>query len=551
MSDQKKKVASPEDLLGCVGNKALPWTDDAEKGVLSCLLQDPAERVVETRITLPPESFYHPANRILYELLNECVAHGLPCDPPSITHLLRDRGLLDQVGGPSAISELFAFVPIPTHWPFYMKQVREKWLLRELIHADAQNIHEAQSHEAEAEPESVGALLSRAEGRVFKVLDMFQGEGQGNQIADSYHAVLEWNDKFIQICENRGKVLGLQTGWVDVDRTFHGLNPDGEGDLWLIGGFPGMGKTGAAVSLLESIAVDGVMDDEGNVTRTPCGVFPLEMGQVGWHHRLVLGRAGVDISVSRNGHLPRWATDRGPGGEGMSPLDKASLEIRNSPIFWDNSSFCDCDNLRARVTMMVRRHGVKVVFIDHFGQLRPSSKEGKGDMGVRGKIEIMETLHELRRTLGITIILFVQLTKDGRENQKRNRPPDNGDVKGPGEMIEYPTMVSFIHRPTVVQGMKWHDLDDNTQERWRELTRPYRSEFPDAWHDGRDLPDGVYVNQRDYEEHSRFIITKNRNGATPDDIVLRYQLNLQRFRGRTLKLYSTNPKFRQVVLPGF
>jgi replicative DNA helicase len=526
----KDKTPGAEDLLGSLAKTALPATDEAEKGVLSCLLQEPGERVVETRITLPPEAFYHPANRTIYELLNEVVSKGLPIDPVAITHLLRDRGLLDGVGGASAISELFAFVPIAAHYPFYVKQVREKWLLREMIHANALGIHEAQMHASELEAESVGSLLSRNESRSFQVLDMFQGQGQGNHIADSRAALVEWQEKFQQICDNRGKILGVQTGWVDVDRTFHGLNPDGEGDLFLIGGFPGMGKTGCGVSLLENIAVDG---------QIPCGVFPLEMGKVGWLHRLVLGRAGVDISVSRNGHLPK---------DSIGAIGRATKEIDAAPIFWDNSAFCDCDNLRARVTMMVRRHGLKVVFIDHFGQLRASTKEGKADK-LRGQIEIMETLHELRRTLGITIVLFVQLTKEGREKQSRNRPPDNGDVKGAGEMIEYPTMIGFIHRPSVVR--PWGALAEDEKDRWQEVTNMFRRDFPEAWHDGRGLPAEMYVCQKDYEEHARFIITKNRNGATCDDICLRYRLNLQRFSGRTLKLYSNNPKFRQVTLPGF
>lgn len=530
MMTNKDKLPTVEELLGGFGKALMPTAHEAEEGVISCLLQNPAERVVETRMELSPEAFYHPANRALYELLNECVAKGLVIEPPSLTHLLRERDLLDMVGGPAQVSELFNFVPIPAHYPFYVKLVREKWLLREMIHANALGIAEAQAHASELEPESVGAMLSRNESRSFQVLDLFQGSGTGNQITNSTAAVGEWQDAFQQICDNRGKILGVRTGWVDVDRTFHGLNPDGQGELLMIGGFPGMGKTGAGVSLLENIAIeDGV----------PCGVFPLEMGKVGWMHRLVLGRACVDISVSRNGHLQR---------EHLGPIAHAQEHIQKAPIFWDNSAFCDCDNLRARVTMMVRRHGVKVIIIDHFGQLRPSSKEGKGDK-VRGQIEIMETLHELRRTLGITIILFVQLTKEGREKQARNKPPDNGDVKGAGEMIEYPTMVAFIHRPDVV--MKWHQLNEETQERWRQMTDGFRLDFPEAWHDGKGLPAEVYVAQRDYEEHARFIITKNRNGATPDNIVLRYRLNLQRFSGRTLKLYSNNPKFRQVVLPGF
>lgn len=537
----KTSLGSTEKLLGRLNAVAMPASDEAEKGLLSCLVFNPAEWIDETRMEIPPEAFYHPAYRTIYELLLECFQKGLPVDANAMTHLLRDRGQLEHVGGPSAMSDIFTMVPVSSHLPFYRKQVREKWLLRQLMHADAQNIDDARAHAAETEDEGVGALLSRAESRVFQVLDQYQGSGNGNAISSSSEAMIEWGEKFQQICDNRGKVLGLQTGWVDVDRAFHGLNPDGEGDLFMIGGFPGMGKTGAAVSLLENMAVDGMKQEDGSILQTPCGVFPLEMGKIGWLHRLTLGRAGVNIAVSRNGHLKHQDT---------GAISRASKEIQKAPIYWDNSAFLDCDNLRARVTMMVRRYGVKVIFIDHFGQLRPASKEAKKDK-VAGQIEIMETLHELRRTLGITIILFVQLTKDGRENQKRNRAPDNGDVKGAGEMIEYPTMIGFIHRPVVVNGYKWHQLDEETQERWWSLVKPYRDEFPEAWHDGRGLPDGIYCSQADYEEHARFIITKNRNGPTPDDIVLRYQLNLQRFKGRTLKLYSNNEKFRQVTLPGF
>lgn len=529
MSGRKEKELTAESLLAGF-NREMPFSDEAEKGVLSCLIQEPSERVVETRMVLAPEAFYHIANRTIYELMLECEQKGLPFDVAAMTHLLRDRDLLDKVGGAVAISELFNFIPIPSHYPFFRGIVRDKWLLRQSIHASSLNIHEAFSHHDHENEETVGGLLSRAESRTFQVLDAFQSKGAGSQIVTSGEAMHEWLEAFANICENRGKVLGVKTGWVDVDRTLHGLNPDDEGELFMIGGFPGMGKTGAGVSLLENIALDqGV----------PCGVFPLEMGKVGWGHRLVLGRAGVDISVSRNGHLQK---------DHQGPIARVQKEIAGAPIFWDNSSFVDCDELRARVTMMVRRHGVKVIIIDHFGQLRASSKEGKADK-VRGQIEIMETLHELRRTLGITIILFVQLTKEGREKQVKNKAPDNGDVKGAGEMIEYPTMIGFLHRPVVVR--PWAALGEEVQERWRMLTDSYRRDFPEAWHDGRGLPSEVYAHQRDYEEHSRFIITKNRNGPTPDDIVLRYRMNLQRFQGRTLKLYSNNPKFRQVTLPGF
>src|SRR6476620_8104135 len=50
-------------------NRALPYSDDAEKGVLSCFLQNPVDLLNDAQVTLPTEAFYHPVNRQIYEEL--------------------------------------------------------------------------------------------------------------------------------------------------------------------------------------------------------------------------------------------------------------------------------------------------------------------------------------------------------------------------------------------------------------------------------------------------------------------------------------------------
>jgi len=304
-------------------------------------------------------------------------------------------------------------------------------------------------------------------------------------------------------------------------------------------------------SLREWNAVDGLIhhsDTPPTVSATdeglPTLVFPEEMGFVGWHHRLVLGRAKVNVAVSRNGFCKR---------EDHAAIQQAFGDIQRAPIYWHKGSGIEIDELCALTVMNIRRHGIRCIIIDHMGQLRPSTKKGREDR-VTGQVEIMEKLHSLRRNHGILVILFCQLDKAARERQSRNQPPNNGDVRGASEMIDYPTQIGFVHRPDEI--FKWHTLysadeSKNKQEAWRRLTTDYRQDFPEAWHDGRRLPEGVGVDQRDYEEHARFIITKNRNGPTPDDICLRFQKEYQRFSGRTMQLYSNNPKARQVKLPGF
>jgi replicative DNA helicase len=161
---KRNEIPSAEELLASF-NRALPFSDEAEKGVLSCLLQDPVERLSECRVNLPSLAFYHDANRTIYEKLLEFYDKNLPVDPVTLTHALREQNLLDKVGGAAAISELFAFVPIPSHFPYYKKIVLDKHILRELIHASSLNIHHAYEHGKEQMDENIDTLIDHAEQR--------------------------------------------------------------------------------------------------------------------------------------------------------------------------------------------------------------------------------------------------------------------------------------------------------------------------------------------------------------------------------------------------
>ena len=160
----RKKGEEPatEDLLANI-NRQLPFSDEAEKGVLSCLLQDPAERLAECRVTLPAAAFYHLPSRTVYETLLMCYDKNIPIDVVTLSSIMRDQGLLERVGGSSAISELYTFVPIAAHFSYYKKAILSKYMLRLLIHASSLNIHQAYEHGKESPDEDVTTLVDHAE----------------------------------------------------------------------------------------------------------------------------------------------------------------------------------------------------------------------------------------------------------------------------------------------------------------------------------------------------------------------------------------------------
>jgi len=509
---------------------------EAERAVLSAVLQNPDNLLMQAWEKLQSiEAFTFEPHRIVWETLIEMHGASLPlADPVVVTQTLADKDLLDKIGGRSWITELFTCVTIASHFEHWLAIMQEKWLLRQLVEV----CREGQARAIEAGREdieiSAAEIIGKTEEEVFQVLTAAQKKRGGveNEIVDNRTMNQLWLEHFEKICANRGKVIGISTGWFDVDRQFHGLAPEGEGDLMLFGAFPGMGKTTAGVTLLENIAIEqGV----------PTLVFPLEMGRQGWAMRLNLGRANVDTAVGRNGFATKRLWAELPGVLGQT---------KGAPIYWDPSSSITTSELRAKVQTQVRRHGIKCVILDHFGQLKPSTKQGVSDERL-GQKEIMECLHSLRRDLGILIVVFVQLDKKARENQARNLPPGNGDIRGASEMVDYPTQIVMLHRPNVVR--PWAVLSDDVKERWENVTAGFRKDCPECWAGPEDKGKAEWktLDQVDYEEHALLRITKNRNGPTDDGVCVRFRAALQRITNRTSTLYSNNDNARQVRLPGF
>jgi len=286
---KKGEEPSTEELLTNI-NRALPFSDEAEKGVLSCLLQDPAERLAECRVTLPAASFYHIGNRTVYEMLLQCYDKNIPIDVVTLSNIMRDQQLLDKVGGAAAISELYTFVPIAAHFTYYKKVILSKFMLRQLIHASSLNIHQAYEHGKESPDEDVTTLVDHAEQRV---LGVRESVGAEDGIRSLSQHVMEAIDSIEYMLAHPGQLRGLPSGYAKLDSMTSGLQG---GEMFVIAARPSMGKTSLAMNIVEFIAVD---------SNSPCAVFSLEMSATMLVRRLLVSRARLSMSDLTRGLLNR------------------------------------------------------------------------------------------------------------------------------------------------------------------------------------------------------------------------------------------------------
>lgn len=526
MNDKAKKpnAMSPEETLATL-NRQMPFSDEAEKGVLSCVLQDPVNRLPEIEGKLPAESFYHSANQIVIEELLEMWRTQQPVDPVTLTHRLRDRALLDKVGGAAMISELFAFVPIPAHFPFYTKIVEQKWRLRRLIGACAEITHGAFEHGKEMQEQSVTELITHAESLVFAELESAQKSGQhGKGAQPARVAILDWVDHMEVVMNNQGKLLGLPTGLHELDMAFHGLD-DHEGEICTIAARPSMGKSSMARTIADFLAVE---------KRIPGVIFSIEESFNQWMGKQILGGAGINTSKAITGH---FSGERNPPtGEYRAWQERAAL-VAKSPLFINADSALTTADLRSQVQVLKRQQNIRWIMVDHLHLVKSTDPEIQKDER-RRLVEVMETLQYLKKEHKIVIFLMVQMNRDSDKNP--GKPPVLSDLSGSAAIEQYSDQVVFIHREDFYQ--KWHRLSEDAKDAWREQIMPRRERSPELWSDGLkyEADDGGFARQ-DWEEKAMLYVRKNRRGPTPE-VQVRFQGEYTRFSTRMPCLNSNDPR---------
>ena len=114
--------------------REMPASEEAEQHVLACCLLDGSDtisRCLEARVSA--ESFYWPANQILFQAILELYQKGQPVNMEVLAEELTTRRVLDQIGGFPYLMQVTGKIPTTAHAGYFIEKVREKHLLRELI----------------------------------------------------------------------------------------------------------------------------------------------------------------------------------------------------------------------------------------------------------------------------------------------------------------------------------------------------------------------------------------------------------------------------------
>jgi len=304
--------------------KLLPQNLEAEAGVLGSLLIDP-DATVQVADFLRPDDFYREAHRAIYQAVVDLYEAGQPADLITLSDELARRGRLDDIGGISYVSSLANQVPTSANVEYYAHIVERTAILRRLIHAAGQIAAVAYN-----EPDAASAL-DQAEKLIFNVSQRFTRD----DLEPIRVTLQEYFDKLDHLHERRDSIVGVATGFSDLDKMTGGLQ---KSDLIILAARPSVGKcltahtliddplTGARLTIEEcvrrrqplvyGISADGTVrttavSDWINSGVQPCYRVRTHSGrvvEVTGHHPFLTARGWVplhDLSVGSGIAVPR------------------------------------------------------------------------------------------------------------------------------------------------------------------------------------------------------------------------------------------------------
>jgi replicative DNA helicase len=388
-NDLRGKVSYPPDF-----HREFPQAPDAEKGVLSSILLAPKDVIgLAVESGVKKESFYIPANGEIFEALLELWNANRPIDFITIAQYLRDRNKLDQVGGASALNDLFVYLPTAANAGYYIEILLEKFTLREIIKVC--NEYSARSYEEQDNP---AGLLDEVETKIFEIAkDRFK-----EKTANLKDMVMKAIGDIEKLYESRGKIGGLSTGFKQLDQMTDGLHG---AEMFVIAARPSMGKTALAMNMAEHIAVE---------TGKPVAVFSLEMSSQQLVQRLLCSIARVNLASIRNGFLSE---------RDFPALTAGAARLASAKIFVDDTSSLSILELRAKARRMKSQHDIQAIFIDYLQLLRSTSSRAKDSRQLE-IAEISAGLKALSKELNIPIVVLAQLNRnpEQRTGESKGRP---------------------------------------------------------------------------------------------------------------------------------
>jgi replicative DNA helicase len=425
-----------------IAGRVPPHDLGAEAAVLSAVLLD-RDAFDEVAEILKPEHFYSDANRRIYEAIFELERLQRAVDVVSVASFLKDKNRLQQVGGTAYLAQLTDATPYVANVETHARLIREKWRLRQVIAVCQHVAAEGYGDCGETQP-----FIDKAEQKIFEIART----PEASTVVALRDAVREAFHILTEATKRGGGITGIPSGFSQLDRMCAGLH---SGDLYIVAGRPGMGKTSfvlnIAINVARATAAASAPDDEvftETATDEPgyaVAFFSLEMPKEQLAARLLASEARVNMGDIRKGTIRR---------EDWSRLTEAAARLSAMPIWLDDTPGLTLMDLRAKVRRLqaeINRSaghapGTKklgLVAIDYLQLMQGRREAGSREQEIS---ELSRGLKHLAKELQVPVMALSQLNRSVETRNLKDKRPQLSDLRESGAIEQDADAIMFIYR---------------------------------------------------------------------------------------------------------
>jgi replicative DNA helicase len=391
--------------------KKLPHNTEAEASFLGCLILDPM-LLGEVLHRIDESAFSLPAHARVFVKLRTLFDQGREIDSVILAEELQRDGDFPTEDSSEFLGSLMDTVVSSAHWENYLNIVREKYLVRNLIHVNNNILEECYGDYQDADD-----LVDRAEQKIFDLAKTRQTK-ESQHIGD----VLKETLMRIERSQGQGLLTGVATGFTDLDDLTCGLQ---KSELIIVAARPSMGKTTLALNLSEHVAVK---------EKTPVLIFSLEMAASQLTQNMLCSHARVNSHKLRRNYL---------SNEEMARLSLAAGTLHDAPLFIDDTAGMTIRELRAKARRMKSRNDIGLIIVDYL-QLLDGSSQSSREGRVQVISEISRSLKGLARELQIPVVALAQLSR--AVEQREGNKPRMSDLRESGSIEQDADVIVLLYR---------------------------------------------------------------------------------------------------------
>lgn len=391
-----------------------PQAVDLEKAVLgAAMLEAPALRTLLTLFVVD-DVFYQPAHRYIFRAIRTLNHAGLAVDMMTVVQQLRSDGVLERVGGPAYVAEMTLKLGSGANVESHCRILQQHHARRVII--DAGRLFQRHGYDESKDPLE---LLAEAQQRINTLHQSLDGKavqsaaGLFPQLVDSMLAAVQ-----------RKGMTGVPTGLTELNDATGGWQP---GDLIILAGRPGMGKTAALLHFARTATLD-----EG----IPSIIFSMEMPALQLMQRLLSSEVdGYSNQDIRRGNFP------GGADEVQHVAQKAKRLGAAHGLLIDDTPGLGIGQLRAKCARLKAERDIGMVFVD-YAQLMHGKSGGNREQEIGS---ITRGLKEMAKELNVPVIALSQLSR-AVETRGGDKRPQLSDLRESGSIEQDADMIVFLWR---------------------------------------------------------------------------------------------------------